>query len=106
MSFASRLADLAHKGFVSAAFGFFCWNAAQLGSLMIEGANNSNSPNGGPPAQEHPQAGFIQMLRDKYDEEYTKYFDTGHRDWYDKDDDSYLKKLPRPQDYQPGGKRN
>jgi hypothetical protein len=46
------------------------------------------------------------MLRDKYAEEYAKYFDTGSRDWYDKDDDSYLKKLPRPQDYQPGGKRN
>lgn len=46
------------------------------------------------------------MLRDKYAEEYEKYWDTGHRDWYDKEDDSYLKKLPRPQDYQPGGKRN
>lgn len=35
--------------------------------------------------QEHPQAGFIQMLRDKAEEEYKKYYKTDHREWYDKD---------------------
>ena len=45
------------------------------------------------------------MLREQYENEYKKYFDTGHRDWYDKDDNSYLEKVPKPQDYQPGGQR-
>lgn len=61
---------------------------------MLEGLSN------GQQQREHLQAGFIQMLRDKYVEKYNiKHFDTGSRDWYDKDDDLYLKKLPRPEDY-------
>ena len=49
----------------------------------------------------HPQAGFIDTIREKAKEEYAKYYDIGHREWYDKEDDSYLKKLPRPgKDYQ------
>ncbi|KAL7487757.1 hypothetical protein ACHAW6_013369 [Cyclotella cf. meneghiniana] len=99
MSLATKLADLAHKTVVTTAFGFFIYQGVNLGGMMLAGPD-SDKP------REHPQAGFIQMLRDKYAEEYAKYFDTGSRDWYDKDDDSYLKKLPRPQDYQPGGKRN
>ncbi|KAL7538883.1 hypothetical protein ACHAXR_008862 [Thalassiosira sp. AJA248-18] len=101
MSFATRIADIAHKTVVSTFFGLFCYQGYQLGTQMLIGTDEAKKKE-----YEHPQAGFIQMLRDKYDEEYEKYFDTGHRDWYDKDDDSYLKKLPRPQDYQPGGKRN
>mmetsp|Transcript_1277 Transcript_1277/g.2778 ORF Transcript_1277/g.2778 Transcript_1277/m.2778 type:complete len:100 (-) Transcript_1277:457-756(-) len=99
MSFATRAADLAHKTVVSSFIGLFCYQAYQLQYQMRIGTDEAKK-------REHPQAGFIQMLRDKYDEEYKKYYDTGHRDWYDKDDDSYLKNLPRPQDYQPGGKRN
>lgn len=72
------------------------------GRTGVPGANNTQQQQ----QQQHPQEGFIQMLRDKYEEEYTKYFDTGHRDWYDKDDKSYLDNVPKPKDYQPGGKRN
>lgn len=99
MSFTTRIADLAHKTVTTTLLGFFCFQAYQLGGNMLIGTGEAKK-------KEHPQAGFIKMIRDKYDEEYEKYFDTGHRDWYDKDDDSYLKKVPRPQDYQPGGKRN
>jgi hypothetical protein len=99
MSIPTKIADFAHKAFVTTAFGYFIYTGVNLGGMMISGPDNGQP-------REHPQAGFIQMLRDKYAEEYTKYFDTGSRDWYDKDDDSYLKKLPRPEDYQPGGKRN
>lgn len=98
-SFATRAANFAHKAVVSSFIGLFGYQAWQLGYQMRIGTDEARK-------REHPQAGFIQMLRDKYDEEYEKYFDTGHRDWYDKDDDSYLKKVPRPRDYQPGGKRN
>ena len=100
MSFATKLADVAHKTVVTGALGLFCYQAYQLGGNMIMGATDDQKK------REHPQAGFIQMLRDKYDEEYQKYFDTGHRDWYDKDDNSHLKGIPRPRDYQPDGKRN
>ena len=99
MSFATKAADFVHKAFVTSAFGYFIYTGVNLGGMMLEGPSNGQP-------KEHPQAGFIQMLKDKYAEEYKKYFDTGSRDWYDKDDDSYLKKLPRPEDYQPGGKRN
>lgn len=99
MSFATRIADVAHKTVVSTCFGLFLYQGYQLGTQMMIGTDEAKK-------REHPQAGFIQMLRDKYDEEYEKYFDTGHRDWYDKDDNSHLKGIPRPQDYQPGGKRN
>lgn len=101
MSIATRFADFAHKAFVTSAFGYFLYTGVNLGGMMIEGPSNPNAQ-----PKEHPQAGFIQMLKDKYAEEYAKYFDTGSRDWYDKDDNSYLKKIPRPEDYQPGGKRN
>jgi len=99
MSFANRVADVAHKTVVSGLAGLFAYQAYQLGTQMMIGTDELKK-------KEHPQAGFIQMLRDKYDEEKAKYWDTGHRDWYDKDDDSYLKKVPRPHEYQPGGKRN
>jgi hypothetical protein len=99
MSFATKLADMAHKTVVTTCLGLFTFQAYQLITQLRIGTDEQKK-------KEHPQAGFIQMLRDKYAEEYEKYWDTGHRDWYDKEDDSYLKKLPRPQDYQPGGKRN
>ena len=81
--------------------------------------------------EEHPQAGFIQMLRDKANDEYKKYYKIDHREWYDKDvstvkrlflffppachltcilifillhclkDDSYLKQIPKPEEYAP-----
>lgn len=98
MSFATKFADVAHKAAVTTVFGYFCFQAVNLGGMMIAGVDDGK--------KQHPQAGFLQMLKDKYAEEYKKYFDTSHRDWYDKDDNSYLKKLPRPQDYQPDGKRN
>jgi len=101
MSFAGRLADIAHKTVVTTCIGLFTFQAYQLGTQMMIGTDEEKKKQ-----YVHPQAGFIQMLRDKYDEEYEKYFDTGHRDWYDKDDNSHLKGIPRPQDYQPGGKRN
>ena len=99
MSFTTRLADIAHKTVVTTCLGLFTFQAYQLTTQMMIGTDEQKK-------KEHPQAGFIQMLRDKYDEEYKTYFDTGHRNWYDKDDNSHLDKIPRPKDYQPGGKRN
>jgi len=92
-AFLRRAADIAHKTTVTGLFGLFGYGLYGLTNQVLEHQGFKSS-------QAHPQAGFIQMLRDKCAEEYAKYHDTGHRDWYDKDDDSYLKKLPRPRDYQ------
>ncbi|KAL7430692.1 hypothetical protein ACHAXM_002314 [Skeletonema potamos] len=106
MSFTTKIADFLHKSVVTTFFGLFCYQGYQLGSKMIQGRTGDGPETNNTQQQQHPQEGFIQMLRDKYQEEYTKYFDTGHRDWYDKDDNSFLDKVPKPKDYQPGGKRN
>jgi len=86
-----KAADIAHKTVVTGLFGLFGYGLVKIGSQLTE------SKKGG----EQPQAGFIEMLRNKADEEYKKRFDTGHREWYSKDDDSYLKQIPRPEEYSP-----
>ena len=43
----------------------------------------------------HPQKEYIETLRDKAEEDYKNYHRTDHRDWYDKDDNSYLKDAPK-----------
>ena len=48
-------------------------------------------------------APFIATIRKKAQDEYEKYYDIGHREWYDKDDESWKKDLPRPgKDYPTG----
>mmetsp|Transcript_8715 Transcript_8715/g.11684 ORF Transcript_8715/g.11684 Transcript_8715/m.11684 type:complete len:95 (-) Transcript_8715:91-375(-) len=91
MSAFRKVADIAHKTTVTGLFGFFGYGLYGITNQVLEHQGFKDS---------HPQEGFIQMLRDKCAEEYAKYYDIGHRDWYDKNDDSYLKKLPRPEDYQ------
>jgi len=76
-----RIADGAHKAVVTGLFGSFCYTSYAIGSQVMEG--KGDGPNHR--EVEHPQAGFIQMLRDKADEEYKKYYKTDHREWYDKD---------------------
>mmetsp|Transcript_28423 Transcript_28423/g.43530 ORF Transcript_28423/g.43530 Transcript_28423/m.43530 type:complete len:97 (+) Transcript_28423:131-421(+) len=88
-----RIADVAHKSVVTGLFSYFAYTTFQVGTAVIGGSNQVE--------QEHPQAGFIQMLRDKASEEYKKYYKIDHREWYDKDDDSYLKQIPKPEEYQP-----
>eukprot|EP00553_Chaetoceros_curvisetus_P007448 CAMPEP_0204624012 /NCGR_PEP_ID=MMETSP0717-20131115/9781_1 /ASSEMBLY_ACC=CAM_ASM_000666 /TAXON_ID=230516 /ORGANISM="Chaetoceros curvisetus" /LENGTH=73 /DNA_ID=CAMNT_0051639277 /DNA_START=111 /DNA_END=332 /DNA_ORIENTATION=+ len=68
----------------------------QIGSAVTEKSRGGAGNN-----DEHPQAGFIDMLRNKASEEYKKYYKIDHREWYDKDDDSYLKQIPKPEEYQP-----
>mmetsp|Transcript_8176 Transcript_8176/g.14989 ORF Transcript_8176/g.14989 Transcript_8176/m.14989 type:complete len:95 (+) Transcript_8176:135-419(+) len=92
MSFLQKAANVAHKTTVSGLFGLLCFGMYNLTGQVIEGASSNKSSNS--------QAGFIKTLRDKAAEEYAKYYDISHREWYDKDDDSYLKKLPKPKDYQ------
>ena len=95
MTILSRVADAAHKTAVTGLFGTFCFGMYIVTNQVTEGRSNSSEP------AEHPQAGFINMLRTKAEEEYKKYYKIDHREWYDKDDDSYLKQIPRPEEYAP-----
>ena len=98
MSVLTRIADAAHKATVTGLFGTFCFGMYVVSNQVIEGRrSNSNSSE----PVEHPQAGFINMLRTKAEEEYKNYYKIDHREWYDKDDDSYLKQIPRPEEYAP-----
>uniref|UniRef100_A0A7S2EVN7 Uncharacterized protein n=1 Tax=Trieres chinensis TaxID=1514140 RepID=A0A7S2EVN7_TRICV len=114
MAFFRKAADVAHKTAVTGLFGLFLWGGYNLGGQVLEGwrekqhreSLQAGAGGGGAAAarkaaeESHPQAGVIQMLRDKAKEEYSKYYDIGHREWYDKEDDSYLKNLPKPKDYE------
>jgi hypothetical protein len=81
MSAVKRIADGAHKVVVTGLFGTFCYTSYAVTSQLFQGKDdNTNAKD-----VEHPQAGFIQMLRDKAAEEYKKYYKTDHREWYDKD---------------------
>ena len=89
MSALKTAADVAHKATTTGLVGFFGYMTYNLTGMMLEGKTDGK-------VGAHPQAGFIGTIRAKAKEEYEKYYDVGHREWYDKDDDSYLKKLPRP----------
>lgn len=84
MAIFKRIADVAHKTVVTGLFATFCYTTYTVTGQMIEGYN-SRGGNGTKQEDEHPQAGFIQMLKDKAAEEYKKYYRTDHREWYDKD---------------------
>ena len=73
MSFATRIANVAHKTAVTSVFGFFTWQIYQLGTVVA----------GRDPIVEkvNPHGAFFEMLRDQYEQEYKKYSDTGHREW-------------------------
>mmetsp|Transcript_23428 Transcript_23428/g.32844 ORF Transcript_23428/g.32844 Transcript_23428/m.32844 type:complete len:99 (-) Transcript_23428:137-433(-) len=91
MSFLQKGADVAHKVVVTGLFSYACYASYQIGSQIQEHRRETQEST----KQEHPQKEYIQTLREKADEDYSKYYKTDHRDWYDKDDNSYLKNAPR-----------
>lgn len=86
MSILTRIADSAHKVAVTGLFGTFCYGSYIIANQVI-GDRNSNKVNGSGEStqEEHPQAGFINMLKTKAEEEYKNYYKIDHREWYDKD---------------------
>lgn len=92
-----KAANVAHKATVTGLVGLFAYGAYNLTGQVLEGSGRSDKD----ATKAHPQAGFIKTIRDRAAEEYAKYYDIDHREWYDKDDDSFLKKVPRAgKDYQ------
>ena len=98
----SKAANFAHKATIAGLVGYTGYAAYHLTGQVLEGTGGGpvGSKEGG---EEHPQAGFIATIRKKAQDEYEKYYDIGHREWYDKDDESWKKDLPRPgKDYPTG----
>ena len=86
MSFAQQAANLVHRATVLGLVGLMGFQAYQIGKNVMIGMQDTT----------HPQEEYIQTLRDKVDEDYKKHYKIDHRDWYEKDDNSYLKDAPRP----------
>lgn len=76
-----KIADLMHKTFVTGIFGTFVYLGVGVTAQLYEGTSNTIKGN----AEEHPQAGFIQTIKAKAEEEYKKYYDIDKREWYNKD---------------------
>eukprot|EP00550_Attheya_septentrionalis_P000764 CAMPEP_0198288172 /NCGR_PEP_ID=MMETSP1449-20131203/6779_1 /TAXON_ID=420275 /ORGANISM="Attheya septentrionalis, Strain CCMP2084" /LENGTH=100 /DNA_ID=CAMNT_0043986285 /DNA_START=260 /DNA_END=562 /DNA_ORIENTATION=- len=100
MSYLKTAANVAHKTTVFGLVGFWGYGMVSVGGQVVRGLSGANNDD----TVVHPQAGYIQQLREKCAEEYAKYYDTGHRDWYDKDDNSFLKNVPRPNRPEKGDK--
>jgi len=71
---------MAHKATTTALFGVFLTGGYTVINQVMEGKDG-----GGNKVEEHPQAGFINMLKTKAEEEYAKYYKIDEREWYDKD---------------------
>jgi len=98
MSIGQRAADVAQKTVSTGLLAFFGYGLYNISKQLIEGPDSGANKQGGVTSVAG-QAGFIQMLKDKAADGYKKYYDTNHREWYDKDDDSYLKQIPKQEEY-------
>ena len=92
MTVVRRVADIAHKTVTTGLFGMFGYGIYTVTNQVAEGKSTEKK-------EERLQSGFLHMIRSKAEEEYKKYYDIDHREWYDKDDNSYLKQLSKPEDY-------
>jgi hypothetical protein len=72
-----KAADISHKVVVTGLFAFTGYNFYQIAGQVMEGRGGNKKTVG-----EQTQAGFIDMLRKKAEEEYTKRFDITHRGVY------------------------
>jgi hypothetical protein len=85
MSLYTKAADLVHRGAVVGLFSFFCFQAYQIGSNTRQGVVDSP----------HLKSTYFKEVNETVAKEYAK--DNEKReDWYQTDDDSYLKGQVRP----------
>lgn len=97
-----KIADVMHKTFVTGIFGTFVYLGVGVTAQLYEGTKGDSKNQ---QQAQHPQAGFIQTIKAKAEEEYKKYYDIDKREWYNKDDDSYLKQVPKLEDYKMNPKK-
>ncbi len=74
MSATRKVVDITHKAFVTGLFAFTGYTAYQITNQVREGRAGDKKT-----LPEQTQAGFIEMLRKKAEEEYAKRFDITHR---------------------------
>jgi len=72
-----KAADMIHKGVVTGLVGYACYAPVMLTGQAMAGRDSDEK-------KQHPQASYLQMLKDKAAEEYAKYYKINHRDWYEK----------------------
>ena len=88
----NKVIDVAHKASVLGLFSLFSFQLYQIGRNAYQGIDHTKRNQ-----QQTPEKEYLDTLREKVDEDYKKHYDIDHRDWYEKDDDSYLKNIPKPQ---------
>ena len=86
MSALTKVANVAQKTAVVGLLGMFGYHTYQISRNVAAGIMKHDTMD----------STYFEDVQKKVDEEYqTKYGRTDKRDWYDKDDQSYLKDVPR-----------
>lgn len=85
----NKVVDVAHKATVVGLFSLFSFQLYQIGRNAYQGIDHSKTL--------QPQKEYIEVLRVKAEEDYKKHYDISHRDWYEKDDNSFLDNAPKTQ---------
>jgi hypothetical protein len=91
---ANKVADIAHKTCIVGLLGSFGFLSYQVVRNAYHGVNRDN-------LKLNPQEEYINTIREKVKEDREKHKDPNYRDWYDKDDDSYLNDIPKPSSAHP-----
>lgn len=84
-SMASKVLNVVHSAGVVGALSMVGYHCYQIGSNVTAGIKHKAM-----------ESTYFEDVQKKVDEEYdTKYGKTDKRDWYDKDDKSFLENVPR-----------
>ncbi|CAB9522507.1 expressed unknown protein [Seminavis robusta] len=82
----TKMANVAQKTAVVGLLGMFGYHTYQISRNVVAGLTKHDTMD----------STYFEDVQKKVDEEYqTKYGRTDKRDWYDKEDQSYLKDVPR-----------
>lgn len=91
----TKAADFVHKGFVLGLASVFCFQVYQITRNSVAG--KVDSP--------YMHSDYFEKVEKKVKEEYRKDNVVDSRDWYQAEDDSYLKDQVRPNITQPEFKK-
>jgi len=82
-----RLADFGQKGIALGMAGLFCYHVGQI-AWQVRGGITPN-PN--------VDTTYFAKMKQKVEDDSQKACLPEHRDWYDENDQSYLKDVPHPE---------
>ena len=89
-TFLARAANMTQKTVVVGLLGMFSYHTFQITKNVVVGIG------GGTTQHETMKSTYFDDVKKQVEEEYqTNYGRTDKRDWYDKDDQSYLQGVPR-----------